>query len=133
MTIAPVTCSLRLRQTAVMLSSSCRPTRYSGKRAIRRRMTNPQDRERINGNRKLHMLGRDMSGGGDVVPLMPTGRIGLDAGSGSTGVQPNTRREAAGPSVTVKILAEEGELYILVRSAQWRLKERGMRRRQLPA
>ena len=37
--------------------------------------------------------------------------------------------QAVRPSVTVKLLAEEGELYILVRSAQRRLKERGMRRR----
>ena len=37
-------------QTAVMPSSSCRPTRYSGKRAVRRRMTSPQAREPINGN-----------------------------------------------------------------------------------
>ena len=39
--------------------------------------------------------------------------------------------QAVRPSVTVKILAEEGELYILVRSDQRRLKERGMRRRRL--
>ena len=39
--------------------------------------------------------------------------------------------QAVRPSVTVKLLAEEGELYILVRSAQRRLKERGMRRRRL--
>ena len=37
--------------------------------------------------------------------------------------------QAVRPSVTVKLLAEEGELYILVRSDQRRLKERGMRRR----
>ena len=39
--------------------------------------------------------------------------------------------QAVRPSVTVKLLAEEGELYILVRSDQRRLKERGMRRRRL--
>ena len=39
--------------------------------------------------------------------------------------------QAVRPSVTVKLLAEEGELYILVRSAQRQLKERGMRRRRL--
>ena len=39
--------------------------------------------------------------------------------------------QAVRPSVTVKLLAEEGELYILMRSAQRRLKERGMRRRRL--
>ena len=39
--------------------------------------------------------------------------------------------QAVRPSVTVKLLAEEGELYILVQSDQRRLKERGMRRRRL--
>ena len=39
--------------------------------------------------------------------------------------------QAVRPAVTVKLLAEEGELYILVRSAQRQLKERGMRRRRL--
>ena len=39
--------------------------------------------------------------------------------------------QAVRPSVTVKLLAEEGELYILVRSDQRRLKERGMRWRRL--
>ena len=31
---------------------------------------------------------------------MPVGRVGLDAGSGATGVLANTRREAAEPAVT---------------------------------
>ena len=39
--------------------------------------------------------------------------------------------QAVRPSVEVKLLAEEGELYILVHSAQRVLKERSMRRRRL--
>ena len=31
-----------------------------------------------------------------MLPLMPTGRVGLDAGSGATGVLANTRRDARG-------------------------------------
>ena len=57
----------------------------------------------VNGNRKLHTSGRELSGGADVLPLMPTGRVGLDAGSGATGVLPNTRRDAAGPAVTTRL------------------------------
>ena len=34
---------------------------------------------------------------------MPTGRVGLDAGSGATGVLANTRREAAEPAVTLRL------------------------------
>ena len=44
----------------------------------------------VNGNRKLHTSGRELSGGGDVLPLMPTGRVGLDAGRSAPGVQPDT-------------------------------------------
>ena len=44
-----------------------------------------------------------MSGGGDVLPLMPVGRFGLDAGSGATGVLAKTRCEAAQPAVTVRL------------------------------
>ena len=34
---------------------------------------------------------------------MPVGRVGLDAGSGATGVLANTRREAAEPAVTWRL------------------------------
>ena len=47
-------------------------------------------------DRKLHTSGRELSGGADVLPLMPSGRVGLDAGSGATGVLANTRRDARG-------------------------------------
>ena len=57
----------------------------------------------ICGNRKLHTPGEDVSGGADILPVMPVGRVGLDAGSGATGVQPNTRREAAEPAVTLRL------------------------------
>ena len=57
----------------------------------------------VNGNRKLHTSGRYISGGADVLPLMPVGRFGLDAGSGATGVLAKTRREAAQPAVTLRL------------------------------
>ena len=57
----------------------------------------------VNGNRKLHASGEDVSGGADVLPLMPIGRVGLDAGSGATGVLANTRRETSGPAVTGRL------------------------------
>ena len=57
----------------------------------------------ICGNRKLHTSGEDVSGGADILPVMPVGRFGLDAGSGATGVLANTRREAAEPAVTVRL------------------------------
>ena len=44
-----------------------------------------------------------MSGEADVLPLMPTGRVGLDAGSGATGVLANTRRVASDPAVTLRL------------------------------
>ena len=46
------------------------------------------------------LLGEDVSAGADILPVMPVGRVGLDAGSGATGVLANTRREAAEPAVT---------------------------------
>ena len=57
----------------------------------------------VNGNRKLHTSGEDVSGGADILPVMPVGRFRLDAGSGATGVLANTRREAAEPAVTVRL------------------------------
>ena len=57
----------------------------------------------ICGNRKLHTPGEDVSGGADILPVMPVGRVGLDAGSGATGVLANTRREAAEPAVTLRL------------------------------
>ena len=57
----------------------------------------------ICGNRKLHTSGEDVSGGADMLPVMPVGRVGLDAGSGATGVLANTRREAAEPAVTWRL------------------------------
>ena len=57
----------------------------------------------ICGNRKLHTPGEDVSGGADILPVMPVGRFGLDAGSGATGVLANTRREAAEPAVTLRL------------------------------
>ena len=57
----------------------------------------------ICGNRKLHTSGEDVSGGADILPVMPVGRVGLDAGSGATGVLANTRREAAEPAVTWRL------------------------------
>ena len=57
----------------------------------------------ICGNRKLHTPGEDVSGGADILPVMPVGRFGLDAGSGATGVLANTRREAADPAVTLRL------------------------------
>ena len=57
----------------------------------------------IYGNRKLHTSGEDVSGGADILPVMPVGRVGLDAGSGATGVLANTRREAAEPAVTWRL------------------------------
>ena len=57
----------------------------------------------ICGNRKLHTPGEDVSGGADILPVMPVGRVGLDAGSGATGVLANTRREAADPAVTLRL------------------------------
>ena len=46
------------------------------------------------------LLGEDVSAGADILPVMPVGRVGLDAGSGATGVLANTRRDAAEPAVT---------------------------------
>ena len=46
------------------------------------------------------LLGEDVSAGADILPVMPVGRVGLDAGSGATGVLANTRRDAADPAVT---------------------------------
>ena len=57
----------------------------------------------ICGNRKLHTSGENVSGGADILPVMPVGRVGLDAGSGATGVLANTRREAAEPAVTWRL------------------------------
>ena len=74
--------------------------------AIRRpraRRVNGNRKPHICGNRKLHTPGEDVSGGADILPVMPVGRVGLDAGSGATGVQPNTRREAAEPAVTLRL------------------------------
>ena len=39
----------------------------------------------------------------DILPVMPVGRFGLDAGSGATGVLVNTRREAAELEVTWRL------------------------------
>ena len=50
-----------------------------------------------------HTSGEDVSGGADILPVMPVGRVGLDAGSEATGVLANTRREAAEPAVTVRL------------------------------
>ena len=72
----------------------------------RQQQPNPVNGNRkphICGNRKLHTPGEDVSGGADILPVMPVGRVGLDAGSGATGVQPNTRREAAEPAVTLRL------------------------------
>ena len=57
----------------------------------------------VNGNRKPHTSGEDVSGGADILPVMPVGRFGLDAGSGATGVLAKTRREAAEPAVTLRL------------------------------
>ena len=57
----------------------------------------------ICGNRTLHTPGEDVSGGADILPVMPVGRVGLDAGSGATGVLANTRREASDPAVTWRL------------------------------
>ena len=46
------------------------------------------------------LLGEDVSAGADILPVMPVGCVGLDAGSGATGVLANTRRDAAEPAVT---------------------------------
>ena len=47
------------------------------------------------------------------------------------GPLPAPPRQAVRQSVEVKLLAEEGELYILVRGERRTLKERGIRRRRL--
>ena len=57
---------------------------------------NGNRKPRICDNRKLHTSGEDVSGGADILPVMPVGRFGLDAGSGSTGVLANTHRWSAG-------------------------------------
>ena len=57
----------------------------------------------ICGNRTLHTSGEDVSGGADILPVMPVGRVGLDAGSGATGVLANTHREASDPAVTWRL------------------------------
>ena len=64
---------------------------------------NGNRKPRICGNRKLHTSGEDVSGGADILPVMPVGRFGLDAGSGATGVLAKTRREAAEPAVTLRL------------------------------
>ena len=73
---------------------------------FRRRRTvrvNGNRKPHICGNRKLHTSGEDVLGGADILPVMPVGRVGLDAGSGATGVLANTRREAAEPAVTWRL------------------------------
>ena len=50
---------------------------------------------------RVRLAGReDVSAGADILPVMPVGRVGLDAGSGATGVLANTRRDAAEPGAT---------------------------------
>ena len=71
--------------------------------AVRNGLVNGNRKPHICGNRKLHTSGEDVSGGADILPVMPVGRVGLDAGSGATGVLANTRREAAEPAVTWRL------------------------------
>ena len=66
-------------------------------------LVNGNRKPHICGNRKLHTSGEDVSGGADILPVMPVGRVGLDAGSGATGVLANTRRDAAEPAVTWRL------------------------------
>ena len=66
-------------------------------------VVNGNRKPHICGNRKLHTSGEDVSGGADILPVMPVGRVGLDAGSGATGVLANTRRDAAEPAVTWRL------------------------------
>ena len=86
---APSTVSRELRRNAA--------TR-SGGLAV-----NGNRKPHICGNRKLHTSGEDVSAGADILPVMPVGRVELDAGSGATGVLANTRREAAEPAVTLRL------------------------------
>ncbi len=72
-------------------------------RVVRHLGVNGNRKPHICGNRKLHTPGEDVSGGADILPVMPVGRVGLDAGSGATGVLANTRREAADPAVTWRL------------------------------
>ena len=67
------------------------------------RGVNGNRKPHICGNQKLHTSGEDVSDGADILPVMPVGRVGLDAGSGATGVLANTRREAAEPAVTWRL------------------------------
>ena len=73
------------------------------KRARRSNGVNGNRKPHIYGNRKLHTSGEDVSGGADILPVMPVGRVGLDAGSGATGVLVKTRRDAAEPAVTLRL------------------------------
>ena len=75
----------------------------------------------ICGNRKLHTPREDVSGGADILPVMPVGRFGLDAGSGATGVLANTRREAAERRCCMKPLAGEvvWPALLLTLCSQW--------------
>ena len=66
-------------------------------------LVNGNRKPHICGNRKLRTSGEDVSAGADILPVMPVGRVGLDAGSGATGVLANTRREAAEPAVTWRL------------------------------
>ena len=46
------------------------------------------------------LQGEDVAGRSDVLLLLSTGRVGADAGSGATGVRPETRRTVAGRRTT---------------------------------
>ena len=88
---------------AVAATLNRRPRKTLGWKTPSEAFVNGNRKPHICGNRKLHTPGEDVSGGADILPVMPVGRVGLDAGSGATGVQPNTRREAAEPAVTLRL------------------------------
>ena len=89
------------RSEAVCRGAGCGRTRTSG--SVGGQGVNGNRKPHICGNRKLHTPGEDVSGGADILPVMPVGRVGLDAGSGATGVLANTRREASDPAVTLRL------------------------------
>ena len=104
-----------------------RVVRGGRRREPLRACVNGNRKPHICGNRKLHTSGEDVSAGADILPVMPVGRVGLDAGSGATGVLANTRREAAEPAVTWRLphavrptLSSAGIVKLTLRPAQCR-------------
>ena len=98
---APVWETLRKGHPPPTEGAPTGPDDLTGSAGIDR--VNGNRKPHICGNRKLHTSGEDVSGGADILPVMPVGRVELDAGSGATGVLANTRREAAEPAVTWRL------------------------------